>query len=368
MRRLRAVFRTDASIDIGIGHVIRCLTLADALRNAGVECIFVCRTHQGNLLSLIAERGYGTHRLPLQVSMPDKDDKCSRILHADWLGAHWATDAAQTMEAIGSAGCEFLIVDHYSLDERWEYALREACRRLIVIDDLADRRHDCDLLIDQNLGRVTADYSSLVPLHCRVFTGPRYALIRKEFSKIRFYSLSRRRVPHVKNLLITMGGVDKENVTSKVLDALACCPLDKDSCITVVMGAHAPWVHQVREKAAHLPWRVEILVNVDNMEVLMAESDLAIGAAGGSSWERCCLGLPAAIFVLADNQKSIASALEAAMVVKLLKIEKIKDDLSAFIIAINRSPSVLTQMSNFAADITCGRGPEFILNEILQGE
>src|SRR5690606_35975420 len=188
---------------------------------------------------------------------------------------------------------DWLIVDHYALDARWESQQKDFCGRLAVIDDLASRPHSCDLLLDQNLGRRMQDYSHLVADNCELLIGPDYALLRPEFISARKHSLERREKPVLRNLLISMGGVDKDNVTSHVLEALKPCLLPNDTRISVVMGANAPWAGLVQQQAAMMPWCTEVVFNVDNMAQRMAESDFAIGAAGSTSWERCCLGLPA---------------------------------------------------------------------------
>ncbi len=289
---MKVVFRTDASLQIGIGHVMRCLTLADALRASGAECSFICREHPGNLLEQIRQRGYAVLGLPASSADPIPRDleEAAESNHSSWLGSDWATDAAQTRVGAGETAIDWLIVDHYAIDARWEQALRPICRKLMVIDDLADRPHDCDLLLDQNLGRDVSDYRKLVPDDCTVLVGPRYALLRPEFAALRDYSMRRRAIPQLKHLLITMGGVDQADATGLALEALKDCQLPGGSHITVVMGPHAPWLERVQLLAAQMPLSTDVKVNVHNMAQLMADSDLAIGAAGSTSWERCCLG------------------------------------------------------------------------------
>lgn len=300
-----AAFRVDASLDIGTGHVMRSLTLAGALREQGVQCRFICREHDGNLIGEIRRQGFIVNALPLVTNSAGHEQA---LPHAAWLGADWATDAEQTLTALSGAVVDWLIVDHYALDMRWEEKLRAACRHLMVIDDLADRRHDCDVLLDQNLNRQTADYAALVPRDCTLLAGPNYALLRPEFATLRDYSLARRSPPKLEHLLVSMGGVDKHNVTGRVLEALNDCALPAACRITVVMGAQAPWIAEVRAQVARMS-STEVLVGVQNIAQLMADSDLAIGAAGTSAWERCCLGLPTLMIVLAANQSAGAQAL-----------------------------------------------------------
>ncbi|MEX6502157.1 UDP-2,4-diacetamido-2,4,6-trideoxy-beta-L-altropyranose hydrolase [Pseudomonas zhanjiangensis] len=311
MSAMRVVFRADASLQIGSGHVMRCLTLAEALRGRGAECHFICREHPGHLLEVIRQRGFAVSALPAGVSgyQPSAEQGEPLPAHSAWLGCDWQTDARQTSEVLSTVQPDWLVLDHYALDLRWESAVKPHYRHLLVIDDLADRVHVCDLLLDQNLGREVHDYAGLVPEHCSVLAGPKYALLRPEFAALREYSLQRRQQPQLRNILITMGGVDQPNATGQVLEALKNCPLPDDCRISVIMGLQAPWLKQVKELAVTMPWPTEVLVNINDMAQRMVDCDLAIGAAGSTSWERCCLGVPTLMAVLADNQVEIGEAL-----------------------------------------------------------
>lgn len=308
-QRTSVAFRVDASLDIGTGHVMRCLTLADTLAACGVECRFICREHPGHLIGHIRNKGYRVDALP---AINENAHPTESQPHAHWLGCHWETDAVQTKAILTQSVPDWLVVDHYALDARWEKALQGCYRKLMVIDDLADRPHVCDLLLDQNLGREPGDYEALVPAYCRRLIGPQYALLRPEFAALREYSLQRRRTPELKHLLITMGGVDQINATSKVLKALKASLLPPECQITVVMGARAPWLEQVRSLATTMPWPTTVRVSISDMAQVMADSDLAIGAAGSTSWELCCLGVPSLLVCVANNQLAVITALASA--------------------------------------------------------
>lgn len=307
---MRIAFRTDASLQIGTGHVMRCLTLAKALAADGMACEFICREHPGNLIEFIRSQGFIAHPLPL---LPDAGATASGsgLAHRHWLGGTQQQDAAACRPLLAELRPDWLITDHYALDSCWEEALAPHYRKLMVIDDLADRPHACDLLLDQTLGRERADYLPLVPSSCQLLCGSAYALLRPEFAAERPASLRRRAGAPLRELLINLGGVDQENVTGQVIAALHTCPLPDDSRITVVMGSTAPWLDEVRNQARRLPWPNRLLVGVSDMANLMADSDLAIGAAGTTAWERCCLGLPAIMLILADNQLKVAQSLSA---------------------------------------------------------
>ena len=356
-------FRTDASLQIGTGHVMRCLTLADALRERGALSAFICRPHAGHLLDLIQQRGHIAKALaPADDALTDPSDPS----HAKWLGTDWASDAAQTEQALGDQVVDWLVVDHYALDRRWEQTMRPNTRRIMAIDDLADRTHDCDLLLDQNLGRQAKDYGGLLSLHTQTLIGPAYALLRPEFSEWREHSLQRRTQPQLKNLLITMGGVDQANATGQVLDAVTHCELPADLRITVVMGPTAPWLAQVQAQTATMPRPTQVLVGVNNMAQLMAESDLCIGAAGGSAWERCALGLPTLVLILAANQHSGAMALQSHDAASVAADAKqLMTQISALFNKETQT-AALHKMSQAAAKLATGNGASQVVELLLE--
>ena len=283
---MQVTFRTDASLEIGNGHVMRCLTLADALQRNGAQCRFICRAHAGHLMEQISQLGHEVVALPApEFTIGTAQDSDYSV----WLGAEWQDDADATRDALNGVRPDWLIVDHYSLDIAWEQMLRAHCKKLMVIDDLANRDHDCEMLLDQNLGRQGSDYGKHVPPKCRLMIGPRYALLKPGFFTLRAESLARRETPQLKTILVAMGGVDRTDVTSRVLLALKACSLPVHIRISVVMGPNAPWVNRVKELAASMPWQTEVRVGVSDMARIMADSDLAVGAAGSSAWERCWL-------------------------------------------------------------------------------
>lgn len=364
LRLMQIVFRTDASLQIGTGHVMRCLTLADTLRERGAQSTFICRPHAGHLLGLIEQRGHAV--ITLATAVESITVPAGHPTHAQWLGADWASDAEQTRQALGGQVVDWLVVDHYALDRRWEQALRQHTQRILVIDDLADRSHECDLLLDQNLGRQAKDYAGLLNEDTQTLIGPAYALLRPEFAHWREHSLQRRAQPQLTNLLITMGGVDQTNATGQVLDALTHCKLPADLRITVVMGQTAPWLAQVQAIATAMPRATQVLTGVNNMAQLMAESDLCVGAAGGSAWERCVLGLPTLVLILAANQHSGAIALQsqgAALVVAAP--QQLIVQLSA-VFNKNAHTTALQKMSQAAANLVTGNGTGEIVNLLLE--
>jgi len=301
---------------------MRCLTLARAFVEQGAQCQFICRAHEGHLIEYVRGQGFQVHVLDVEsaVSQPSGGP-----VHAHWLGSSQARDAQVCALLLEVIRPDWLVVDHYALDAQWEQLLSNCYQRLMVIDDLADRPHVADVLLDQTLGRDTSAYKAYVPANCTLLCGAAYVLLRPEFVALRPYSLHRRAAPILRQVLVTMGGVDKDNATGRVLDALSRCVLPSDCRVVVVMGPKAPHLQSVRTQAQTLPCSTQILSGVSNMAQLMADSDLAIGAAGATAWERCCLGLPTLMLVLADNQHYLAEVLVGAGAAKLLDLEELNN-------------------------------------------
>ncbi len=350
-------FRTDASIQIGTGHVMRCLTLARHLRSIGHDCLFLTGDQPGNAAVSLRETGFRTEVIRAEGHGAN-GDIIVRSPYAGWLGGDWRSDAQQCLAAIGGRKPDWLVVDHYALGADWEREMASGCHRVMVIDDLADRGHDCDVLLDQNLGRRAADYDSLLPERATRFIGPQYALLRPEFHQQREASLRRRVDASLRNILVFMSGIDKDNATGQVLDVLNNVQLTPGVCIKVVMGRNAPWLNEIRQQVGGMCLAVDVAVDVEDMASLMSASDLAIGAAGGAAWERCCLGLPSVIVVLADNQWPGAAALAAAGAAMVIDgIDELGNELPGCITRMGR-PGVLADVAGKAAAVTDGRGVE----------
>lgn len=293
--KLNVAFRVDASEKIGTGHLMRCLALANALQQRGVRTCFFSRHMPDNLLHLIIQQGHVFQRL----SALDDGAPCGERLHSSWLEVSQETDARECVGALYGKHWNWLVVDHYALDARWEGALRQIVHKILVIDDLADRQHDCDLLLDQNLYLdMSARYVGRVPERCQLLLGPRFALLRDEFRQLRESVAPRQGA--VKRVMVFFGGVDAHNFTGKALDALVSMEATKGLHVDVVLGAQ----HAFRETIEALCLRQGYYCHVQTgrMAELMAASDLALGAGGTTTWERCCLGLPTIAVSTADNQ------------------------------------------------------------------
>lgn len=298
--------RVDASSKIGTGHFMRCLTLAEALKQRGALVRFISRQLPEHLHSMLAVKGYEFALLgSIQNNSP-----LDELAHADWLGVSQAYDAADSVQALSDRTWDWLIVDHYALDARWESALRCISKKILVIDDIADRRHDCEMLLDQNFySDMQKRYTGKVPNHCRLLLGPRYALLRDEFRQLR--ERPRPRSGPVNRILVFFGGVDTDNYTGRVIEALLGINIS-DLNIDVVVGQQHPFLEQIRAACARHGFVCHI--QTDKMAELMAGADMAIGAGGSATWERCCLGLPTLVFCAAHNQqRQIADAAQEGL-------------------------------------------------------
>lgn len=297
---MRVAVRVDASAQIGAGHVVRCLALAQVLHASGAEVHFVCRELTAGTQAQIEHRDF---KLTL-IEGPENPPRWER-LHHDMSSTLQSEDAAETVMVLSSAAWDWLVVDHYALDARWESILRVAARHILVIDDMADRRHDCDMLLDQNLAPKMLDrYTGLVRQGTRQLLGPTYALLRPEFRELRLHTQPRKRP--LRRVLLLFGGTDPRDLTGRALAAIGQLR-ERRFEVDVVIGAEHPRRQELDAWCQASNYRCH--VQTEKIAQLMQAADLAIGASGSSSWERCCLGLPAICIPFVDNQRPIAEAL-----------------------------------------------------------
>jgi len=316
---MKVIFRVDASLKMGTGHVMRCLTLAQTLKENGANVKFICRRHEGSLIDKIRSNGFDVHAL--EVSEEIETD--NKLVHSHWLGATQQQDSDECIDVLSSEGVDWLIVDHYALDEDWHCNLKPYYRKLMVIDDLADRKFDCDLMLNQNLDAQPEDYKNKVTGKCKFLLGCDYTLLRTEFSELRERALEKRKTTKkIKNILISVGGSDVHNKTYDILQKI-----DDDLNTVVILGSLSPHNKMINNYAKDK--NIKVIIDADNMAELMFEADLAIGAGGSTSWERCCLGLPTLLYITAENQRMVAENLEKKSAVVMVK--NLKDDLKMII-------------------------------------
>ena len=299
------VFRADASARMGTGHVTRCATLAETLRARGAQTSFVCREHPGHLAGALEKRGLPVTLLPT----PSAPSSVAGEDYAAWLGVPPQEDADQTIAVLRGSRPDWLVVDHYGLGIEWERCLRPHAGKLLVVDDLGNRRHDCDVLLDQNYSTESGDrYADLVPERCEQLLGPRYAILAPEYARQRTLQTPRDGV--VRRVLVYFGGADPHNVTMRALEAL-CTPVFTELDVDLVVGTNNTHRAALEARAAARP-RTRTHGTRPHLADLMAQADLAIGAGGVTTWERMCLGLPALVVSIADNQRPTCEALAAS--------------------------------------------------------
>lgn len=362
---MRIVIRCDASLTIGHGHVIRCLTLASALREHGASILFVCRVHAGHLCELIEERGFAVNRLVEANTAIPVGNNCG---YDTWLGVSWQEDANQTLNAIEAEGGRrpsWLVVDHYAIDERWERKIRPAVNKIFVVDDLANRNHECDLLLDQNfVADMDNRYAAKVPAHCGLLLGAAYLLLQPIYTKLRAQML-RRQYP-VKRLLIYFGGADSENLTGRAVNAFLSLNIPEIE-VDVVISDINPYKNNLCQLIG-MHKNIHLHTSLPSLALLMTKADLAIGATGATSWERLCLGLFTLVITLADNQREVAEKLNQLGLVRWLGYkdevseEKIRvalkmaiDDQSCLNFILESSVVIDGLGSNRVSDLLLGR-------------
>ena len=289
-------FRTDASSYIGSGHVMRCITLAEELNNLGVSVVFITLNCQGNLNQYIRNKGFKIS--PISTTIPDnfKDTNNSKNTGI-WSNEQLNKDAEETIRLLNKEKPNWLVIDHYSIDITWENRLRPYVEKIMVIDDLANRQHSCDLLLDQNYTHNRNRYSHLLNPSVTKLLGPQYALLRKEFT-VDQPEFEKNKL--IENIFIFFGGSDPGNLTGITLKALTYCKINYSN-IDVVIGSsncHKKEVTSLVEKLH----KATLYEQVDNISDLMRKADISLGAGGTSTWERMVIGLPSIVVTIADNQ------------------------------------------------------------------
>jgi UDP-2,4-diacetamido-2,4,6-trideoxy-beta-L-altropyranose hydrolase len=299
---MKVAFRTDATNKIGTGHFMRCLALACELKKQGAHILFLSRNLPEYFSNILCTKEI--EYIPLDTV--EVDGLIDDLAHASWLGASQTEDSKAAIKALSEQVWDWLVVDHYALDFRWESALRQSAKNIMVIDDLADRHHECDVLLDQNYyADMQTRYTGKLPAYTQLLLGPRYALLREEFVTLREHL--RIRTGEVKKILVFFGGVDAKNYTLQTIEALS--EISSELEVDVVIGAQHPSISEIEVTCKNKGFICH--VQTPHMAKLMADADLAIGAGGSASWERCCLGLPSLLIALADNQIAIAKELES---------------------------------------------------------
>ena len=299
-------FRVDAGTHIGTGHLMRCRVLAHALRRHGVNVLFISRTMPGNMIQSLRQESFQVFELFGNAEASGE----GATARDPWLTVSTIFDAQQTLRVLERMNIDLLVIDSYGIDAEWESIVSSRVDYLMVIDDIANRRHHCDFLLDQNLkvGFEKA-YNELVGPTTVQLLGPQYALVRPEFANLRQASLDRRSEGKIERLLISMGGSDPDDEVSRVVESIQQRAGTWRHIDVIVGSAYGP-IESLKVQLQGIP--AELHIQTPNMARLMQMADIAVTAGGSTSWEKCTLGLPSVVAVMAENQSPIAAALHAS--------------------------------------------------------
>ncbi|ROV58151.1 UDP-2,4-diacetamido-2,4,6-trideoxy-beta-L-altropyranose hydrolase [Vibrio ponticus] len=342
------VIRTDASVFIGSGHVMRCLVLARRLQEQGKKVSFACIPQQGDLIAFIEQRGFQVIRLSsvLKPLVPQKDDD-----YLSWLQRSVEEDVDDFLSYVTQV--DLVITDHYAIGHEWQTAIQQRLKcKVVAIDDLV-REHSADLIVDQTLGRKSCEYSSAA----KVLAGSQYALLAPRFSQLRERAFSRKKTGNNIRVLVSMGGADLPNATLRVLTQLVDLP---NLAITVLLSPRAPHYSEVRRFCCFYT-HITHHDFIEDMASIMLDHDVAIGAPGTTSWERACLGLPSVIIPLADNQREISKQLVKRGAVLLINLEDLEEQ------SANKLEQIIADWDSFVSanlELCDGFGVERVVNEI----
>jgi UDP-2,4-diacetamido-2,4,6-trideoxy-beta-L-altropyranose hydrolase len=342
---MNVVFRVDAAKHIGAGHLVRCLNLAHAISGRGAKIQFVCRDMPDKIFEQILGDQFAVMVLPMGPG-----ETISQL-----------QDAQETIQAMNGMVPDWLVVDSYALDMAWETLLRPYTGKLLVIDDHASRRHDCDLLLDQNYSLAGSErYAGRVPSHCKLMLGPQDALLPEKFKKARDQLTGK--TGQLNRLLIFFTAGNDQHETMKAMHGVA--QFGHVAGVDVVIGAANENKNEIEAMCRQNGWGYHC--QVDYMHELLANADLAIGAGGISNWERCALGVPALIVVLAENQVAIANDLATAgVIINMGKSEGMHPDAYAIQLT-SMTGELLRSMSENARKLVDGMGPGRVTQHIYQ--
>ena len=358
---MNIAIRVDASAKMGIGHFMRCLTLADKLRKFGAYTRFICRHIPKHLYEMLINRNHDIVVLTKQ----DPNILQSELAHAAWLGVNQDFDAAETLAVVADINLDWMIVDNYALDFRWESLVKDKAHKMLVIDDLADRDHTCDIFLNQNvMSDADSLYANKLPVHTKKLIGPQYALLREEFLIAR--QKVKLRTGPVRNLLVSFGGSDFNNFTTKILDGLKLVE-NLNLKVDVVISSDHPFSKDIQNICINAGYNCYLQTN--EMAELMLKADLAIGAAGATSWERCCLALPAIVITIASNQIQVAREIEKFGAILCLGLESMVHGLATAVaetlVALTKNDvGRIFAMSKQAFSISDGRGTDRVVGSI----
>ena len=331
---MHVAIRADASPAIGGGHIVRCLAIGEELVRRGHTITFLTAPGTLDAVPALRDRGFAQEDIPAGAS------------------------PSETAARVASTGADLVLFDHYGLGAEFESMARPIAP-VAVIDDALNRAHDCDILVDPTLNRLPADYAHLLPDLAIALTGTAYAPLRADFRRLRDQAVARRSraSTDATRVFVAFGATDPRGLTIPTTEALLTELPHVE--LDVLIGPAAPG-RETLERLAAASGRVRALVDPPNLAEIMAEADLAVGASGTMSWERCCLGLPAVVVPVVDNQREIAVALSrfGAAIAIDTKEADLPGRLAAGAAALARDAERRIGMGRLAAKVCDGRGAE----------
>ena len=352
---MKIAIRVDGNAETGVGHVLRCITLADKLLHYNIKCIFFVRNISKNLFELLDAK-YKVILLDRIDSMFNATDEYSR-----WLGVNQRFDAEEFIALALPGQFNGVVVDHYGLGYQWERTVQAKFRFVLVLDDLANREHICNLLVDQSIGRKESCYSSLVPQICTLLVGPKYALLRDEFSAD--FSGCKKQY----DILINFGGADKDNYTEHVLGMLAKCVNMHKHSIKIIIGSDYPYTVGLERRIGELGLKFTLVENPNNVAREISECRIAIGAGGVSLLERSALGIPSIIYAIADNQEHICAEYERQAFGAVIRKGEIDEHIKlASIIDIKLDPKLLSKESHLNKNFVDAHGTDRVVAKLIK--
>ena len=351
---MNIAFRVDANQYLGTGHLIRCLVVAKALAKRGHAVVMVCRRLEDSLAALIRQANIDFVSFAGDAELLSLCDRAQRA------------DAISTQKALPNQPWDAVVVDHYFIDARWESLMRASVGLIVVIDDLANRSHDCDILLDQNTLPIDdSRYAGKVPASCVQLLGSRYVLLADSFAQKRPQKLPSR--TRVNNILVSFGGVDAANYTHCTLCALSNLHL-QDVTVTTAVGAANPHRQAIVDYCQQ--HRFDCHIQTQSMADLMQRADMAVGAGGVSVWERCCLGLPTIALCSADNQREQLCAAASQGLLMTFDVAtnqaSLIQQLQLHIEALYHNPQLRQHIAESAHRALDGRGVERLVKAILK--
>jgi UDP-2,4-diacetamido-2,4,6-trideoxy-beta-L-altropyranose hydrolase len=358
-------FRTDASVDQGTGHLMRCLVLANELRDRGHNCVFMTQPFLPPLVSQIRNEGHKV--ILINPGLHQNLVYQNKNLYLTWLGRSLDNDAFETYSKILEITPDVLVVDHYAIDYEWMKYFSELGVRKVVIDDLANRNHLCDILIDQNYGRSVEDYKYFVPSKTTILAGSEYVFIKDDFREIRSSALHERTLRKANRINICMGGMDKDNSTQDVLEVLQNITWLKNWNVDIILRSSSPHARGIKAFSEKMLLQTTVHFDSENVADLFSLADLAIGAGGVTLWERCCVGLPSLLLTIADNQFSAAQAMSQTEAIKYvgdIRQSNWTNKLSSSLEKLGNEPDTLKRMSQSASAICDGLGLKKVCDRI----